>query len=220
MAKVRNILIYALVDPRCGTKRYIGKSTNGLKRPRQHATPSSRKNDHNPGKLRWLEELAGLGLTYSIVVLEYMIDVESVNAREMWWIAEARRQGAPLLNMTDGGDGHTGAVCTPQTRAKISERAKGRTFSTETRAKISAANSGRARPPEAVRITAEKNRGRKRSPEVIEKSARHHRGKTVSAETRAKLSVASRRRTSTPESRAKASASMLRFLAAQKENQQ
>ena len=83
-----------------------------------------------------------------------------------------------LRNLTDGGDGSSGWVASPQIRAKVSAAKKGKKLgpqSREHRARLAIAHIGK-----------------KQSPEAIEKAAASHRGKKnrpLSLETREKLSV-------------------------------
>ena len=77
-----------------------------------------------------------------------------------------------LRNRTDGGDGTSGYVVSPEARAKISAANTGRTKSPETRAKLSAAS-----------------KGRKLSAEHRAKMSAALTGRTYSAEHRAKMSA-------------------------------
>lgn len=201
-------LIYALVDPRHGKARYIGKSCSGMKRPDSHAKPGTLRRDTNPAKKRWIEELAALGLKYEIVILEELTEFAGLNERERWFIAEARRLGTTLLNMTDGGDGTIGhrhsakaraAMSTarkgksygphsPETKAKMSETRKGRVQSTETRARISAARKGRSYKGTPRR------RGIVPSPGSRAKMSEAQKGKVRSPETRARMSAGQKAR--------------------------
>lgn len=140
-------LIYGLIDPRTLLIRYIGKSVNGLYRPRCHKSSAHLK--EKTYKNNWIKQLIYEGLSYDIVVLEDTSREEIVQA-ERWWIAYGRALGWPLTNLTDGGEGPLGRkiseeqrarLCgpdnpgkTPQSRASASERARKRNlerFSTE-----------------------------------------------------------------------------------------
>jgi len=76
-------------------------------------------------------------------------------------------QGAGCLrNLTDGGDGPSGAVRSPEHRAKISAFQTGRIRSPEHQAKISAANKGRTFGPETRAKVSAALKGHGTSPET------------------------------------------------------
>lgn len=102
-------LIYALVDPRDGHWGYIGRSSSGLKRPRQHGAPANLRAGEviNPDKWAWLTDLSCGGLVYGIEVLEEFPSADCLDEAEREWISAARSQGVALTNGTVGGQsGH------------------------------------------------------------------------------------------------------------------
>lgn len=127
MDSVSKYLIYALVDPRTQQWRYIGKSSHGIKRASIHAYPSDLKKSGNSRKANWIKSLFKLGLIYDIETVELISSFEELNTAEREWIAEARRIGMPLTNLTDGGDGQSkGYKHSPEARKKMSEALKGK----------------------------------------------------------------------------------------------
>jgi len=74
-------LIYGLRDPRNDIYYYIGKTTVGNKRPLTHLTKS-----HNLDVNNWVNELAILGLTPIIDIIEKNIELEFLAEREKYWI--------------------------------------------------------------------------------------------------------------------------------------
>jgi hypothetical protein len=143
------MLIYALIDPRDGQTRYIGKTVR---------TPHRRLRRH--------------------LALETCNSEIALNAAEIRQIAEHRACGVRLTNATDGGEGATGWKGTAESRARLSaalkgkpkspaHRAKviamviGRKASAETKAKLSAARKGKNTTPrtEAYRITMRDAKG-------------------------------------------------------------
>ena len=136
---------------------------------------------------------------------------------ERFLIGCFRSMGHPLTNMTDGGEGIVGVVCTPETRAKISaaklawtaeqkERQLAALRSPEVRAKISAAGKGRKLSAEHIAKTMAKQTGRKMSQETKDRIAATKRGRTLSAVTRRKMSIARTGQKRTAEQRATMSA--------------
>jgi len=100
----------------------------------------------------------------------------------IWWFGRKDNKTGILKNLTDGGEGPSGHIHTPETRAKMSKAQTGKTPSPETKAKISAAMTGK--------MTGEKH---------------HMYGKTPSPETKAKLSAANTGQKKSPETKAKLS---------------
>jgi hypothetical protein len=95
---------------------------------------------------------------------------------EIGMIKCLRRMGAELTNRTNGGEGCTGLVVSPEARAQISASLTGRKgtpWSDEQRAKFRAATVGR-----------------KRTPEQCARIGNAHRGKVVSDEARENLRAA------------------------------
>lgn len=184
-------LIYGYMDPRSGFLRYVGKSTSGMRRPRQFGSHSDRC-------LNWIRLLAEKGLRPDIAILEELpstATLEEINEAERRCIAYARTcLGADLTNLTEGGDGpmlgrkHSvetktrmsavrrgrpgvksflGREHTPEARAKISAANQGHSVSAEARAKMSAAKRGKPQSADHVKKRIEKIRGRKQSAEHI-----------------------------------------------------
>lgn len=166
-------LVYGLIDPRTLQVRYVGKSTTGLKRPKEHGQPSILKRKEHTHTSNWIKELRRYGLDYTITVLDITPeDKLTLKETEIWWIAYGRALGWDLTNHTNGGDGPEGWVPSEETRAKISQALKGKKLSPETRAKLSAARKGR--------VVSEATR---------EKIRQSRLGKKHSADARAKMSA-------------------------------
>ena len=90
-----------------------------------------------------------------------------------------------LRNLTDGGDGASGHVHSPEALAKISAANRNRNpRSPEARARMSAAQAGR-------------------SPETLAKISAANKSRTWTTEARAKIGAANRNRNHRPETRAK-----------------
>lgn len=175
--------IYGLVDPRTLLVRYVGSSTRGLRRPRQHGEPY-RLRTHNH-KNAWIKSLHAFGLDYEIVILEETSSREVLPALERFWIAYGRACGWPLTNLTDGGEGTLGVERSAETRERMAAALRGKKRSREsvkrqftvrkangyqhseaTRAKMRASNLGQKRPPSVGLAVAESNRRRARKAHV------------------------------------------------------
>ena len=164
--------IYALHDPRDDSPRYVGKTKHLSHRLRRHmANPSS------GGMRRWISELAEIGQTPRMVIIE-VCEGDLWIERERFHVADYRDRFSGLLNVLSGGGGPLDKHYTQEIRQKIGASLRGkkrspeqiakmkeRKFSPEHRAKISAAGRGRKKSPEHIA----KLRGRKLTPEHIAK---------------------------------------------------
>ena len=131
----RRWYIYALVDPRTGAVRYIGKSFDPAQRLRGHIADSRRM---TTASARWILGLRKLALAPCMRIIDAGIG-GGFDVAERLWIAEYRRRadaGYPrLLNHDAGGRGAD--TKSAETRRKMSEAAKGRPRSEETRRRLS-----------------------------------------------------------------------------------
>ena len=96
-------IIYGLVDPITDKVMYVGKSEQGIERPKQHNKPSSLKTKSK--KNNWIKSLIKMGLIPKIVIIEDCKFKEILNDKEVYWIAFYRKINKKLTNMTDGGSG-------------------------------------------------------------------------------------------------------------------
>ena len=119
-------IIYALVDPRDGEIRYVGKSAKGLYRPRRHQYFSTYKTHMHLPVYCWIRELSAVGLSYGIRILEVFPSDKQLDNAERQWIKQLRNAGAKLTNLTVGGEGALGWVPSQDTRDKIGKKCKER----------------------------------------------------------------------------------------------
>jgi len=131
-------LVYALVDPRTLLVRYIGQSSTGMDRPREHACPSRLK--RRTHKSAWIKSLAKVGLRYVIAVLETVDSIDRLNDCETWWMMFGRALGWDLTNHAPAGGSVRGLVRSVETR----EALKGKPLPEATIARMSIA---RRKPP-------------------------------------------------------------------------
>ncbi len=133
-------IVYGLFDPRTQELRYVGKSCQGLKRPRKHSAPSQLKKQTHTA--RWCSELAAQRLRPEIEVLEEHLGAETLYDAEQFFIAYFRSIGCRLTNHVDGGRGALGLKHTPEAKARISAAHRGKVVSLDSRARISTAKLG------------------------------------------------------------------------------
>ncbi len=98
---------------------------------------------------------------------------------EILQIAQLRRDGYRLCNLTDGGDGAVGAKRTPEHRALMSKIHKGKVVSEETRKKIGDIQRGKLG----------KGLGTQRSEETRKRMSSAHIGVPLTDEHRARISA-------------------------------
>ncbi|HKR01468.1 MAG TPA: GIY-YIG nuclease family protein [Pyrinomonadaceae bacterium] len=123
-----SIYIYALIDPRDGKIRYVGKAKDLKRRIWNHTVPS--KLSGTCHRQNWLRQLRSEKLKPAVQILETLPENSDWTQVERKWIRELRAKGFDLVNTTEGGEG--GATMTGRKRI----------ISAETRARISASRKG------------------------------------------------------------------------------
>jgi y4mF family transcriptional regulator len=88
-------IIYALVDPRTDEIRYVGKSVNGISRPKSHITFS-----HNNLINEWVNELRDDNYLPEIRILESLENPSQLIEKEKYWIGKLLEEGYDLLNLS------------------------------------------------------------------------------------------------------------------------
>jgi hypothetical protein len=144
--------VYAWLHPD-GRPFYVGKGSG-----RRDTQPKSgnrifngtvakiRKEGGEPTVVRWHEGLRE-------------VDAHRLEVAYIKLFGRRNNSTGVLANLTDGGEGSSGAVVGSETRAKMSSAQLGRTHSPETRAKIGEANSRRTQTPETRAKISEARRG-------------------------------------------------------------
>lgn len=197
--------IYALIDPRTGECRYVGKTkARPERRLAQHINDARRKKFEALPRFRWIKSLQPLAPR--ILVLEEC--VRCWREAEAEWIAVLRREGARLLNCTNGGEGIEGFRHSAETKAKMSASAiriaadlelKARRTQASVAARLSpgvrarqstALRAAFARPEVKARLSAAQKASVATSPERSARLGNLMRGRAVSEETREKLRYA------------------------------
>lgn len=136
------------------------------------------KDGRNP---HWKNIVNKVGYTVNIIHKD--IEHEEAKKIEMLLIEKYGRKNlgtGNLVNLTDGGEGGSGIVVSEETRQKMSEALKGRTFSEETKQKMSEAQKG------------DKHHmfGKTRSEESKQKTSEAMKGRTHRKESKQKISEA------------------------------
>lgn len=122
------VKIYLLIDPRCNTPRYIGKTSQDLRlRLNNHISNYSLKT--NTHKNSWIKSLKKKGLKPRIEILDIVPEIDW-QFWEEYWICQFKTWGFNLTNGTLGGEGNSGGV-----------GSKGYRHTVESKKRISIANS-------------------------------------------------------------------------------
>lgn len=124
--------IYALCEPN-GSPRYVGKTVNWMHiRHKQHIRAAKRSGRKLPVH-SWIRQKIESKEHLCISLLEYVPAGGDWARRERFWVDNLRSDGAPLLNLTEGGEGMVGRVMPDEQRKKIAEAIKtGATFNCNT----------------------------------------------------------------------------------------
>jgi predicted GIY-YIG superfamily endonuclease len=88
-------VIYALVDPRDNTVRYVGMSADVYKRFVEHINNSGA----NYAKNSWIMELRALNKMVIMISLEEVAEYEYARERERYWIQHFEVLGSPVMNI-------------------------------------------------------------------------------------------------------------------------
>ena len=87
-------LIYALKCPFTNEVHYIGKSSSGMIRPKQHL-----KESHSDKIIQWVDELKTFGQKPKIEILSYVSEEENLDEVEIYFINKHIKKGCYLLNI-------------------------------------------------------------------------------------------------------------------------
>lgn len=104
------VSIYALIDPRDQSIRYIGKANDPAKRLASHLKDSLHR---DTPVYRWIRKLASAGMAPEMEVI-VVCKLDDWQTAERLAIEEARNAGIRLLNVTAGGNE---PYCSVTTRA-------------------------------------------------------------------------------------------------------
>ena len=136
--------IYALVAKRRPTEiRYVGRvaEENPDGRLRSHLREANRGGSTH--KNNWIRKVLADGDEVMVITLESGLTWEESSRREVQYIAHYRELGYKLTNMTNGGEGTTGRILSPESRNKIRVANSKRVVSVETREKLRVINTGK-----------------------------------------------------------------------------
>lgn len=196
------IYIYALICPRIGQVRYVGK-TNDIKE-RFLAHLCGYKSDDSHAKKNWIKKLLKENLLPVLSILEYCNEANWIE-KEKYWIKTLRAKNYPLLNIASGGQTISywlGKSRSEETKKKISEAKRGVPspkrgikMSKESCEKMRQAQLGKKLSKEHKEKISASLMGKNTGPKRYKLSENHkkiislaNKGKILSQETKAKIS--------------------------------
>lgn len=99
--EVEGYVVYALTDPRDGSIRYVGRTSNLAGRLASHESEGRRVVEHpseNPRKCEWLRELRREGLRFGVCILQRSRNGAENCHDEAQWIVSGLYLKWPLTN--------------------------------------------------------------------------------------------------------------------------
>lgn len=175
--KYKNVL-YLLVDPNSHEIRYVGVTTQGM-RKRFNGHMSNGELSRVNLKSNWIKSLVRKGQKPVVKIFQEFEQISRENLKELeiYWIKYFRNNDCPLTNATDGGDGLTNP--SEYTREKLRINALGNQYGL-----------GYKHTEEHKKLISENWRGRRHTEESKKLMSKIHTGKIVSEDTKAKISDA------------------------------
>lgn len=151
----------------------------------------------------WKRTVAKHG--YNVQILATWDSEEDAFEHERVLIACFRDLGHPLVNLTDGGEGASGAVRSEETLAKMSEKARQQWADPEARAALAERQRQRWSDPDARAALAEHARQRMSTPEARQALSERSRQQWADPRARAAQAERARRQWADPDARARMS---------------
>jgi hypothetical protein len=170
MNNISKNLIYGLQDPFTHEIRYVGKSTTGLTRPKQHFSKYHLKRKQYV--YSWIKYCFKNGKKPEIVIIQQFNNPDFLFEAEKYWIKYYKSIGCKLTNLTEGGEGSLGRKLSEETRNKISLSNMGKIA--HNKGKSNLTNKGKKQSLELINKRMAKKRALKAlKPQKIKKVITH-----------------------------------------------
>jgi predicted GIY-YIG superfamily endonuclease len=132
-------IIYGLIDPNTHELRYIGYTSNQIRRYNRHHCASDLKS--KTYKNNWIKSLLAKDQKAEMYIIEKYETAEKLPQAEIGLIEYYKSIGCNLTNATKGGDGGYHQM-SEETKIKIGLASKGRKYSDEHKKKLSLSMKG------------------------------------------------------------------------------
>ena len=183
-ASVQLFSLY-LVSNKTNGKLYVGWTGRGIEtRLDEHCSKAK-----NGSKLYFHKALCKYGRKgFDWNVMKTFSTIEEVKQAEIDWIATLKEMGYELYNLTDGGEGTIGRICSDEARQNYSNAAKRRILSEETKQKLREYRIGIPLSDANKKLLSELYKGKPKSKEHCQNISKGLTGIKLSAETKQKIS--------------------------------
>lgn len=178
------IVVYTLADAVNNVVRYVGVTNDLTRRMREHFKNAKLKRNRRE---KWIFSVLRKKRNVSVEIMATFDTYQEAQYAEIKFIAMYRALGAPIVNVTAGGEGTLGYTHTAKSKQKIGKASKGRSHRPETCEIIRQASLGRLHTEETKHQLAVLSGQRRHSPETREKIGAQKRGKPLSPEHRKKI---------------------------------
>lgn len=150
--------IYGLIDPITNQLKYIGLTTRGFNRIREHSMPSVLRQTRNLHKKVWLSSLLEIKVQPEVIIIEsfdndlnflslnYEIQKQILGRTEEFWIAYFKSIGCNLVNATLGGETPKGFKWSDEDKRRMSIQRKGRKLTEQHKINISLGHKNNKKP--------------------------------------------------------------------------
>lgn len=119
--------IYSLLCPITNEIMYVGATSQSLKLRLRGHLKNAKNKKYKSKKDDWIRELSSKSLIPIISQLE-IVNHESWQEKEMYWISYFRENNISILNQTDGGYGVKGYRHTEERKRELSQFFKGNDY--------------------------------------------------------------------------------------------
>jgi len=137
---MKQYYIYKVICPISNTPIYVGMTSNFEKRKIAHRSYCA--NTKIPEMDNWKQILKAKDLRASVEIIEFAGPRQNAKTREIYWVAELRKQGFTLFNKSPGGDLISPTHYWNFTKGKSFEEIYGEKKAIDLKRKIGDANKG------------------------------------------------------------------------------
>lgn len=119
-------IIYGLIDPNTKELRYIGQTTQSIKKRMYYHNGQAKKSGQRSHVYNWLNSLYTKNLQAEVLIIENNINKSNLDDLEIFYIQYFRFLGCNLTNLSSGGKTRGGFFHTEEHKQYLSTLYKGR----------------------------------------------------------------------------------------------